>query len=96
LTVVELDTDIIEALVWIAAPVVTASGFAIGVNGAERLEHRPLSRFVGVLYWLLAGCFLGTAAVYWFGAMLIVAGMLLGGTAGVIAREKFITRAARR
>lgn len=77
-----LEVAVIEAALWLLAPVATAAGFATGVVVAERG-----SKFSRVLRWPLVGCVIGTGAVYWFGPMLIVFGMFAAGTASVVLRE---------
>jgi hypothetical protein len=78
----KLEVAVIEAALWLLAPVVTAAGFATGIVVAERE-----SRFSSVLAWPLVGCVIGAGAVYWFGPMLIVFGMFVAGTVSVVLRE---------
>ena len=79
--------SILMAVGWFSAPVVVGAGFALGCIMGERLTHVRRSKFWRVLAWCCATCALGAGAVFWFGPMLIVFGMFLAGTAGVIARE---------
>jgi hypothetical protein len=78
----KLEVAVIEAALWLLAPVATAAGFATGIVVAERG-----SKFSRVLMWPLVGCVIGAGAVYWFGPMLIVFGMFVAGTASVVLRE---------
>ncbi len=87
LLVVKLDISIIEAALWLLAPVATAAGFATGIVVAERG-----SKFSRVVTWPLVGCVIGAGAVYWFGPMLIVFGMFVAGTVSVVLREIKIWR----
>ena len=66
---------------------VTAGGFAVGLALGERLLGGMRVSFGRVLPWPLAGCAVGAAAVYPYGPMLIVFGMFLLGTAGVVLRQ---------
>ena len=79
--------SLLMAVGWLSAPVVTGAGFAVGCMIGERLTNVPRSRFLRVFVWCFAACALGAGTVFWFGPMLIVFGMFLAGTAGVIARE---------
>ena len=72
---------------WLSAPVFTGAGFAVGWMIGERLTSVRRSRFWRVFAWCFAACALGAGAVFWFGPMLIVFGMFLAGTAGVIVGE---------
>lgn len=72
---------------WLSAPVVVGAGFAVGCMMGERLTDVRRSRFWRVFVWCFAACAIGAGAVFWFGPMLIVFGMFLAGTAGVIGRE---------
>jgi hypothetical protein len=75
-----------RGLLWMAAPVVTAIGFAVGIWFWERSAGHG-HNFLRVLAWPLIACALGAAAVYWYGPMLIVFGMFAAGTASVVLRE---------
>jgi hypothetical protein len=77
----------LRALLWLAAPVATALGFAVGAALCERLTEGRRERFRGVYLWPLAGCSIGAVVVFPFGPMLIVFGMFLMGTASMILRE---------
>jgi hypothetical protein len=81
------DSPIAEAIKWLSAPVVPATGFAIGVALSERLTRANKTGFLRIFVWPLIGCVLGAGAVYWFGPMLIVFGMFAAGAASVVLRE---------
>lgn len=87
LTAVTLDFDLAEVLIWVFAPATAAMGFTLGIMIAERRGGSSRNRFSKIVIWPLTGCFLGAAAMFWLGAMSIAFGMLLGGTAAMIARE---------
>ena len=77
----KLDSCVVEAVLWLLAPVVTAAGFATGIVVFERPAN------IRVFMWPLIGCAIGAGVVYWFGPMLIVFGMFAAGTASVALRE---------
>ncbi len=81
---------IVEAVLWLLAPVVTASGFAGGILLFDRWRHRTKARFFSVFVWPFVGCAIGAGVVWPFGPMLIVFGMLAAGTASVVVREAFL------
>jgi hypothetical protein len=79
---------VLKTIIWFAAPVVTATGFATGVAIFELfLVSRDKSKFLNIFKWSLIGCAIGAGAVVWFGPMLIVFGMFLFGTVSVAIRE---------
>ena len=82
---------VLRGLLWMTAPVVTATGFALGIWFWERSDG-PGRNFLRVLAWPLIACALGAAAVYWYGPMLIVFGMFAAGTASVVLREVVAAR----
>lgn len=88
---VHLDFDFAEAIIWTLAPAVTAAGFTVGLSVGRRMigpeEGLEKAGFSAVYVWPLVGCVLGTALVFWMGAMFIVVGMLVGGTLAVTAWE---------
>jgi len=86
-----LHGPIVEAALWLSAPVVTATGFATGIALSERLAEPAETRFSRILIWPLTGCAIGAGVVYWFGPMLIVFGMFVAGTASVALREVILT-----
>ena len=55
--------SVLRGLLWIAAPVANATGFAVGIWFCERRNDRP-HRFIRILLWPLVACSLGAAAVY--------------------------------
>lgn len=77
---------------WLLAPVVTTVGFAAGAMGYERLTDRVTAGFLVLYGWALAGCVLGAVAVYWYGPMLIVFTMLVGGTVSIGLQELWARR----
>ena len=76
----------VEALLWVLAPIVTATGFMVGAAILEPAA-RTGPGFLRLLRWPLVGCALGAGAVYWLGPMLIVFGMLMAGTLSIALRE---------
>ena len=83
---------LVRSIFWLAAPVVTALGFAIGIFVHERVTGVRRERFTLILVWPLSGCAIGAAAIYWRGPMMIVFGMFAAGTASVILREIALSR----
>ena len=83
----EFNNPGVQGFSWMAAPVVTAAGFALGVVIVERLVGVGEARFLAIFIWPLTGCVIGALAVYWYGPMLIVFGMFAVGTASVALRE---------
>ena len=81
------EDGLLETILWLAAPVITAIGFALGIIVFDRFKKMPGIPFLKLLSWPLLGCFIGAAAVYWFGPMLIVFSMLVLGTLSMAARE---------
>ena len=86
------DKGLLETLLWIAVPFVTASGFASGLTIANHFSKGVAAPFIRILIWPLVGCIFGAITVYWFGPMLIVFSMLALGTVSVGAREVFSAR----
>jgi hypothetical protein len=82
-----LDSSVVETMLWLFAPVLTAAGFATGIAVRERLASRKRSRFLRIFLWPLIGCAIGAGLVYSFGPMLIVFAMFLTGTASMALRE---------
>lgn len=87
-----LDSILLKTILWLAAPVVTALGFATGVFIFELLPGTRKSKFLNIFKWSLAGCAIGAGSVVWFGPMLIVFGMFLVGTASIALREFVIIK----
>lgn len=84
-----------RALLWVAAPLLTAAGFAFGLT-LSRWRVRPLgAQFTRNYAWPLLGCAVGAAVVYPFGPMLIVFGMFAAGTMAVAIREAWLLRPGR-
>ena len=82
--------SVMKVVLWCIAPVVTAWGFARGVYTLERRSGERQTSFVSVLVWPLLGCVVGALVVVWWGPMLIVFGMFVAGTAGVVLREVIV------
>lgn len=81
---------ITRALLWLAAPVVTAAGFALGLT-LFRWRVRPRGvQFLRSYAFPLLGCAVGAAVVYPFGPMLVVFGMFVVGTLAVTIREAWL------
>jgi hypothetical protein len=87
LLAIKLDSLVVEAVLWLLAPVVTAAGFAVGIVAYERLTSTTRTGLFRIFIWPLIGCAIGAGAVYWFGPMLIVFGMFVAGTVSVALRE---------
>jgi len=81
------DVLIVEYLLWALAPVFTASGFATGILVLDRMAGTRTAKFLPIFIWPLIGCAIGAIVVYWFGPMLIVFGMFVGGSLGMVIRE---------
>ena len=82
----KLDNFLITRALWVAAPIVTGAGCAVGAWVGARLRHTALPISL-VLPWAIAGCVVGALAVYWYGPMLVVFTLLAGGTIAVALRE---------
>jgi len=80
-------TPLLRGLLWIIAPVVTAFGFYVGAVLFARLGGSGRLRVRRVYLYPLVGCSVGAAVVFPFGAMLIVFGMCLGGSLGMLVFE---------
>lgn len=78
---------LVETILWLAAPVITAIGFALGIIVFDHLGKLPNTPFLRLLSWSLLGCIIGAVVVYWFGPMLIVFSMLVSGTLSMAVRE---------
>ena len=78
---------ILKAFLWLIAPVITGLGFATGIWICERRDPENPCSFLQIVVWPWIGCAIGAGAVFWFGPMLIVFGMFVVGTAGIVLRE---------
>ena len=85
---------LLDAFLWLMAPILTGLGFALGIVVFDRLVKVQGGPFGSILLWPLIGCVLGAASVYWFGPMLIVFSMLTIGTLSVSLREIITPRLA--
>jgi len=90
LLTVHVKNDILGFLLSLLAPIVTATGFTIGVMVFNRLVDTRHTSFVSIFLWPLVGCAAGAGIVYWFGPMLIVFGMFIAGTASIVMMEVFV------
>ena len=78
---------VVQILLWILAPIVTALGFAVGPTACRLLGSAGRSHFWETYKWCLIGCAIGGGVVCIFGPMLIVFGMFVGGTLSVVLHE---------
>ena len=83
----KLENLIVETVLWLLAPVITALGFTVGIMIVERLTRSRRKDFISLYVWPLTGCAIGAIVVYWFGPMLIVFSMFGAGMMSVILRE---------
>ena len=79
--------SLVKGILWLAAPVATAMGFATGVFIYERVAGTRKGAFASILIWPLLGCSIGALVICWRGPMLIVFAMFAFGTVSVILRE---------
>ena len=86
------DGGVFGTVLWLAAPIITAIGFALGIMVFNRFSRSASLPFTKIIVWPLVGCIIGALVVYWFGPMLIVFSMLAMGTISVAAREVFASR----
>ena len=96
LAAARLEQAQLERAMFILAPVVTAAGFATGTALVERVRNETRTGFFLSWVWALSGCVVGAIVVYWYGPMLIVFTMLVGGTIAVAYRDFTRTRSRRR
>jgi hypothetical protein len=89
------DSAVVEAILWLLAPLMTAAGFALGIALFERLAGQSRTAFLRIFLWPLFGCAIGAGVVYWFGPMLIVFAMFAAGTASIALREVYLYRKTR-
>jgi len=80
-----------DVILWLVAPVVTATGFATGIAIVEHLTRMSKTKFLRIFIWPMIGCAIGAGAVYWHGPMLIVFTMLAAGTASIALREVILS-----
>lgn len=71
----------------LAAPVVTAVGYAAGLWMGERLLTQRTIDFLRILVWPLVGCSLGATVLCWIGPMWAGIGTVVGGAASVVLRQ---------
>jgi len=89
-------SSVLEAVLWLSAPAITAGGFAAGIAIFDRLSGARKPGFLNAFKWSFIGCAVGAAAVFPFGPMLIVFGIFGVGTAAVSLREAFTQNQSRR
>ena len=77
----------VRAMIWISGPILTGLGFAVGSKIYELLPARDNTPFRETYMWCLAGCAVGGGILFVFGPMLIVFGMLAGGTISILVHE---------
>jgi hypothetical protein len=65
-----------HVLRWVLGPVVTATGFTVGLAFGERFIHRQQTSYLRVFLWPSVGCAIGAGVIYSFGPMLTVLGCL--------------------
>ncbi|MGD9404172.1 MAG: hypothetical protein PVH95_03390 [Anaerolineae bacterium] len=82
-----LDSPVLETILWLLAPVITAAGFATGIAVRERLAGTKRSCFLHIFLWPLIGCAVGAGLVYSLGPMLMVSAIFFTGTASMALRE---------
>jgi len=84
--------SLVGGILWLAASVATAMGFATGVFIHEHAAGTRKATFASVLIWPLLGCSIGALVIYWRGPMLIVFAMFAFGTVSVILRESVLCK----
>ncbi|MHC4703037.1 MAG: hypothetical protein ACYTFQ_20925 [Planctomycetota bacterium] len=84
--------SLVKGILWLAAPVATAMGFAMGIFIHEHAAGTKKAAFASVFVWPLLGCSIGALVIYWRGPMLIVFAMFAFGTVSVILRELILHR----
>jgi len=89
-------SSVLDAVLWLSAPAITAAGFAAGIAIFDRLSGARKPGFLNAFKWSFIGCAVGAAAVFPFGPMLIVFGIFGVGTAAVSLREAFTQNQSRR
>jgi hypothetical protein len=92
LVLFKIDGAIVQMLLWLLSPLVTALGFTLAVLVTNRILKEKKTSFLSIYFWPFAGCFLGAILVYWYGPMLIVFSMLAAGTLSVFLREVRLAR----
>lgn len=83
----KVDSQVVETILWLLAPVLTAAGFATGAAIMERRARKTGVPFLRIYIWPLVACAAGAGAIYPFGPMLIAFAMLAAGTASIALRE---------
>ena len=76
-----------SAVLWIAAPVATAFGFAAGYSVGDHVTRLPHGNFTRRILVLLVACSVGAVSVFWLGPMLIVFSMFAAGGLCIVIWE---------
>ena len=82
-----LENEMIRIITWIMAPIITSVGFGLGIYLYNKVMKTEQDRLYRIIFWPFVGCSLGALLVYWYGPMLIVFAMLVGGTMSIAIRE---------
>lgn len=88
-------SSVLDAVLWLSAPAITAGGFAGGIAIFDRLSGSRKPGFLNAFKWSFIGCAVGAAAIFPFGPMLIVFGIFGVGTAAISLREAFAQNQSR-
>jgi len=88
-------SSVLDAVLWLSAPAITAAGFAAGIAIFDRLCGARKPGLLNAFKWSFIGCAVGAAAVFPFGPMLIVFGIFAVGTAAISLREAFTQNQSR-
>jgi len=80
-------SPLFRGLLWILAPIVTASGFFAGAVLYCRLRRLPHPPFLRLCLYSLTGCAIGAGVVFPFGPMLIVFAMCSLGSLAMLLFE---------
>ena len=84
--------ELLENLLWISAPLVTSLGFSLGVHFFNKIFQDDQGGFLRIVVWPLTGCSIGALVVYWFGPMLVVFSMLVGGVVSIFIRDVILQK----
>ena len=96
LVTADLRSQALRTVLWLLAPLITATGFAVGSVLFGRVAHTDNVGFRHAYLWAFLGCALGALAAYPVGPMLIVFGMLMLGTLSMSLREVLLAKRRRR
>jgi hypothetical protein len=76
----------VRGVLWLIVPVVTATGFALGLALLPRREPEPGTDFTRAFLTALSGCAIGGVVMSPIGPMFVGLGVLGGGTVAVAIR----------